>query len=182
MSKSMISVTKDLFYALESLSKDEQIKVYQAFCQFVFDGTEPEDLQGTTKAMWILAKNYVQTSRTNFGQKESKNKPEPRMVFRKPSVQEISEYVYTLNGSADIQKINEFAEQFHAFYESKDWMIGKSKMKNWKAALRTWKDTMQKTIYPRLNTTENFIPKNSWEKRQMEYLKGMNSILNDENP
>jgi hypothetical protein len=30
------------------------------------------------------------------------------------------------------------AESFVAFYESKDWMIGKNKMKNWKSAIVTW--------------------------------------------
>lgn len=38
------------------------------------------------------------------------------------------------------------AEQFIDFYESKGWYIGKNKMKNWKAAVRTWeqKDKPQK--------------------------------------
>ena len=30
------------------------------------------------------------------------------------------------------------AEQFIAFYQSKDWMIGKNKMKDWKSAIITW--------------------------------------------
>lgn len=30
-------------------------------------------------------------------------------------------------------------EKFHAFYESKGWMVGKNPMKDWKAATRTWK-------------------------------------------
>lgn len=30
------------------------------------------------------------------------------------------------------------AEAFVAFYESKDWMIGKNRMKSWKAAMVTW--------------------------------------------
>ena len=30
------------------------------------------------------------------------------------------------------------AEKFWNFYESKNWMIGKNKMKNWKAAIKTW--------------------------------------------
>ena len=30
------------------------------------------------------------------------------------------------------------AEYFFNFYESKDWMIGKNKMKDWQAAVRTW--------------------------------------------
>ena len=29
-------------------------------------------------------------------------------------------------------------EQFIDYYESKGWFIGKSKMKDWKAAVRTW--------------------------------------------
>ena len=29
--------------------------------------------------------------------------------------------------------------KFVDFYESKGWMIGKNKMKNWKASIRTWK-------------------------------------------
>ena len=30
------------------------------------------------------------------------------------------------------------AEQFYDFYESKNWMVGKNKMKDWKACVRTW--------------------------------------------
>lgn len=30
------------------------------------------------------------------------------------------------------------AEKFFNFYESKGWMVGKNKMKNWKAAIKTW--------------------------------------------
>lgn len=30
------------------------------------------------------------------------------------------------------------AERFFNFYESKGWMIGKNKMKSWKAAIKTW--------------------------------------------
>ena len=29
-------------------------------------------------------------------------------------------------------------EAFYDFYESKDWYVGKSKMKDWKAAVRNW--------------------------------------------
>lgn len=59
----------------------------------------------------------------------SKKKPSKR--FEIPSVQEITDHIKTMGYFVD-------AEQFHAFYSSKDWMIGKNKMKNWKAALVTW--------------------------------------------
>ena len=51
--------------------------------------------------------------------------------FSKPSIDEIKEYCLERNN-----QIN--AEQFYDYYESKGWMIGKNKMKDWKAAIRTW--------------------------------------------
>jgi hypothetical protein len=51
--------------------------------------------------------------------------------FQKPTIDEINEYcIERKNG------IN--ANAFYDFYESKDWMVGKNKMKDWKACIRTW--------------------------------------------
>ena len=36
------------------------------------------------------------------------------------------------------RKNNVDAQKFFDFYESKGWMVGKNKMKDWKAAVRTW--------------------------------------------
>jgi hypothetical protein len=49
----------------------------------------------------------------------------------KPSVEEIKQYCLERNNGID-------AEQFYDFYESKNWFVGKNKMKNWQAAVRTW--------------------------------------------
>lgn len=46
--------------------------------------------------------------------------------------------------------------KFHAFYESKDWMVGKSKMKKWKSAVVGWKERNGKSITP-VNTEQQFI-------------------------
>ena len=51
--------------------------------------------------------------------------------FKKPSVDEVNGYCKDRNNNID-------AEAFIDFYESKDWKIGKNKMKDWKAAVRTW--------------------------------------------
>lgn len=56
---------------------------------------------------------------------------EKRNGFKKPSVDEISDYCILRNNGVD-------AHKFFDFYEAKDWMIGKNKMKDWKAAVRTW--------------------------------------------
>lgn len=35
--------------------------------------------------------------------------------------------------------MNDVSERFFDFYQSKGWMVGKNKMKDWKSAVRTWK-------------------------------------------
>ena len=51
--------------------------------------------------------------------------------FQKPSLDEIREYCISRGNKVD-------PEQFFNFYESKGWIIGKSPMKDWRAAVRTW--------------------------------------------
>ena len=51
--------------------------------------------------------------------------------FVKPNVEEIESYCKERNNSVD-------AQQFFDYYESKGWKIGKSPMKDWKSAVRTW--------------------------------------------
>lgn len=51
--------------------------------------------------------------------------------FNKPTIIEIKDYCLERNNNID-------ANSFFDFYESKGWMVGKNKMKDWKAAVRTW--------------------------------------------
>ena len=57
--------------------------------------------------------------------------------FSPPSLQEVQEYCKERGNNID-------AESFIDFYESKGWMVGSSKMKNWKAAVRTWENREKK--------------------------------------
>ncbi len=57
---------------------------------------------------------------------------------KKPSIDEIKQYCLQRNNGID-------AEQFFDFYESKNWYVGKNKMKNWQAAIRTWEKRKTKT-------------------------------------
>ena len=58
--------------------------------------------------------------------------------FKKPTVNDIKEYCLWRNNGID-------AETFFDFYESKNWLIGKNKMKDWKACMRTWEKRQNKT-------------------------------------
>lgn len=56
---------------------------------------------------------------------------EKRTVFVKPTVDEVKAYCLERNNNID-------AQYFCDYYESKGWMIGKNKMKDWKCSVRTW--------------------------------------------
>lgn len=51
--------------------------------------------------------------------------------FVPPTVDMVREYCQERENSID-------AEEFVDFYTSKGWLVGKTKMKDWKAAIRTW--------------------------------------------
>ena len=51
--------------------------------------------------------------------------------FTPPTIEEVAAYCQERNNGVDPQK-------WYDFYAAKGWMIGKNKMKDWKAAVRTW--------------------------------------------
>lgn len=53
------------------------------------------------------------------------------LKFQKPSLEEVSQYTKQRGGLVDPQA-------FIDHYESNGWLVGKAKMKDWKAAIRTW--------------------------------------------
>lgn len=61
-----------------------------------------------------------------------------RKCFTPPTVDEVRAYCQERGNNIDPQR-------FVDFYESKDWHIGKDKMKNWKAAVRTWESRDKQT-------------------------------------
>ena len=52
---------------------------------------------------------------------------------------------FDIKGYCIERKNNVDCETFYDFYESKDWLIGKNKMKDWKACVRTWEKRNNKT-------------------------------------
>ena len=61
------------------------------------------------------------------------NKHRERKRFSPPSLAEVTEYCNERSNKVSPQ-------QFIDFYESKGWMVGKDKMKDWKASVRTWEN------------------------------------------
>lgn len=59
------------------------------------------------------------------------NKFSPSRRFAPPSVEEVKSYCTERSNQVD-------AQTFVDFYECKGWFVGKNKMKDWRAAVRTW--------------------------------------------
>lgn len=69
---------------------------------------------------------------TNKNEKNEKNEKKcSRARFVPPSYEQVSSYCQERGNNVD-------AQRFLDFYQSKGWMVGKNKMKDWKAAVRNW--------------------------------------------
>lgn len=69
--------------------------------------------------------------------KKKDTKVSKEKSFKPPSVENVREYCQEGGYKVD-------AECFVNFYESKGWMVGKNRMKDWKAAVRNWARNDQK--------------------------------------
>ena len=89
-------------------------------------------------------------------EKKDENKfSSQKKYFRPPSVDEVEQYCRERGNGID-------ADAFVSFYESKGWMIGKNKMKDWRAAVRTWERKREP-----INITTNGITTDN-DRRKIE--------------
>ncbi len=65
---------------------------------------------------------------------ECKNVKNDKKIFIIPSFEEIRAYCFERRNQVSV-------EQFFNYYESNGWLVGKNKMKDWKAAVRTWENS-----------------------------------------
>lgn len=80
--------------------------------------------------------SYVAISDKEIEEDKEKDKDnsivEPkRKRFTPPTLEEVQAYCYERNNGVD-------AQRFIDYYTSNGWQVGKNKMKDWKAAVRTW--------------------------------------------
>ena len=64
-----------------------------------------------------------------------------RSCFIPPTPEEVNAYCKKRNNGID-------GTEFVDFYTSKGWMVGKNKMKDWQAAVRTWERSSNRTAPP----------------------------------
>ena len=75
-------------------------------------------------------KNYTDNTNININNNNI-TYSNRKALFKKPTLDDVKSYCIERTNNID-------AEAFLDFYESKNWFIGKNKMKCWKSAVRTW--------------------------------------------
>lgn len=73
----------------------------------------------------------IDTNNKDIDNKDINNTLSNKGRFHKPLIEEVIAYCHERGNNVD-------PENFFNFYESKGWMIGRTPMKDWKAAVRTW--------------------------------------------
>ena len=76
--------------------------------------------------------------------------------FRAPSPEEVAEYAsaYAASKGIGLASTDFDPERFVDFYAQKGWMVGKSRMKDWKASVRNWVRTSKPKHETRLEVTD----------------------------
>ena len=81
---------------------------------------------------------HTNIENTNISSINIEDKRE-RKGFTPPTIEEVREYCLSRQNGID-------PEEFVAFYTSKGWMVGKTKMKDWKSAIITWEKSRKKSM------------------------------------
>lgn len=115
-------------------NKQFSIITINNYDKYQLSGT-PDDKRVANE--WQTSGNNIIKNNKEKLNKESISKDIPKKVFKKPTIEDIQEYCNERNNNVD-------ADRFYNFYESKGWMVGSNKMKDWKAAVRTWEQKEDK--------------------------------------
>ena len=112
---------KNGFIEITYTYKDGSKEIANRYIQICYEGISKNDKGVLAK----MLKNNITSNNNNITYGNNK------VHFKKPNIDEVKNYCI-------LRKNNIDAEAFIDFYESKNWFVGKNKMKDWKACVRTW--------------------------------------------
>ena len=103
----------------------KHLKVSVLFLEYLNDYKKFTDGKET---LLERSKNFTETGKKTLPNNNTNNKN----TFIRPTAEQINEYSKEIGFNLD-------GSQFIDHYEARGWLIGKNPMKDWKAAVRTWK-------------------------------------------
>lgn len=96
-----------------------------------------------TKTLPEESKKFTESGKKTLPNNNTNNKN----TFIRPKAEEVSAYASSLGFTLD-------GNHFVDHYEARGWLIGKNPMKDWKAAVRTWKRNSNQFTTPQSQTTK----------------------------
>ena len=158
-----VKIFTDFLEDIESLNPDEVGRLFISILEYSKDGTE-QTLTGNERFLWGTARKQINAQKKSYEHQcevNKKNRHESSRIvttrneideslqeqeqeqdkeqehkgnkkrFAPPTYEDVQEYCSSSGLNVDAYK-------FVDFYASKNWLVGKSKMKDWKAAARNW--------------------------------------------
>ena len=98
---------------------------------------EKSNLKLEDNNMYTLCIQNGDTGKVSIGKNSIDNNKET-ISFKKPTIEDIKNYCNERKNTIN-------PNNFYDFYESKNWFVGRNKMKDWKACIRTWEQRQQKS-------------------------------------
>ena len=130
-------ITKELVYKNAST---KHLRVTSLFLDYLNDYKKFTDGKETLQ---IESKNFTETGKKTLPNNNTNNKN----TFIRPTAEQISEYSKEIGFTLD-------GNHFIDHYEARGWLIGKNPMKDWKAAVRTWKRNSSQFTPQQTQTTK----------------------------
>ena len=131
------------FIKISFTYKEGSKEIANRYIQICYEGISKNDKEVLTKM--LKNNNTINNNNTTYSNKKA--------FFKKPTIDQVKSYCIERNNNVD-------AEAFIAFYESKGWMVGSNKMKNWKQAIITWEKREKKK--PTMSKLHSQI--NEWQE------------------
>jgi len=145
---------------LERLKLTNEITIKSDKQGTIIQVVKYKDYQVSTNELTTNQPTSNQQVTTNKNDNKEKNE---NNTFKPPTADDVKSYCLERNNFVN-------AETFIDFYESKGWMVGKNKMKDWKACVRTWEKTNTKPIQQKDESQDHFM---SHVMKQVNQIKQM---------
>lgn len=117
--------------------------------------------QGSDNQTDTLTDTGAVSKSTTNKNKEIRNK-EKRINTIPPTLAEVTAYCKERHNNVDPQT-------FMDFYESKGWMVGKNKMKDWKACVRTWEKGRSGKGHVVIEPPDYIKPPVNWDEEELPF-------------
>lgn len=173
---------KSYWDVANELCDEDRLKFYDAILKRQFTGEETE-LKGMVKFAYLSQKHSIDRQIDGYLSQKKKSHPteDPwqggvqggtkgpwqqekekeevkekvkRNIFKHPTIEEVQNYCLERNNNVD-------AKRWYDFYVSKGWLVGKSKMRDWKASVRTWeKETNVSPKQPNFKSNDQIFYEN----------------------